>query len=340
MTFKVVMTARVLNRQDIQQYEGSLGVLFQSTPCVTEEEIITAASDADAVITLMQPYSRRVIEQLEKCRLIVNAGTGFDSVDLMAATEHGVCVAYPGDYSRIEVAEHVIALMLALARKINRLDRAVRAGKWGSFEKRGIRNEILPPTFRLEGKTLGLVGLGRIGSTVAQKVTGFGLNLIGYDPIQSPEVFRQLNVTPVAFATLLSESDFISIQASYSPDAKYMFGAPQFRMMKPTSYLINVARGTFINQTALVEALINGSIAGVGLDVVEEEPAGIGADHPLLRMENVIVTAHSAYYSEESSALYKLRIYEAVRNVVRGEWPEWLVNPAVKDIFSRKWQST
>ena len=132
----------------------------------------------------MQPYSRRVIENLQNCKLIFNAGTGFSTIDLKAATEFGICVTYPGDYCTEEVSEHAMALLLACARKIIRIDRAVKEGKWGSFEKREIRGKILPPIFRIKGQTLGIIGLGRSGRATVPKAKGFGMKVIAFDPIQ------------------------------------------------------------------------------------------------------------------------------------------------------------
>jgi len=335
MSFKVVMTARVLPRRDIEAYQENLGVDFQTVPCQTEDEIMAAAQDADAVITLMQPFSRRVIENLENCKLIFNAGTGFDTIDVQAATEHGICVAFPGDYCVEEVSDHAMALLLACARKITRLDRAVRAGKWSAFEKREIRGKILPPMFQLRGQTLGLIGFGKIGRTIADKAKGFGLRVIAFDPYLPPEVFKQTEVESVTFDHLLETSDFVLIQASFSPQAKHMIGMEQLRKMKPTAYIINAARGSFIDEEALYTALSEGYIAGAALDVVEAEPEGISPEHPLLTLDNVIITAHSAHYSEQSWAKYKQRIYEAVASVVNGRWPDWLINPEVIKVRQR-----
>jgi len=331
--FKVVMTARVLSRRDIEFYQTSLGVDFQSIPCNTEDEIIAAARDADAVITLMQPYSRRVIQGLEKCKLIFNAGTGFDTIDVQAATEKDICVANPGEYCTEEVAEHAIALLLACARKITRLDRAVRAGKWSAFEKREIRGQILPPIFQWKGQTLGLIGLGRIGRAIVPMAKGIGLNVIAFDRTYPRKIFDEVGVAPVTLEYLLEKSDFVIIAASFSAEAKHLMGTEQFQKMKPTAYLINVARGSFVAEKALYTALSEGYIAGAALDVVDAEPECMPPDHPLLTLDNVIVTAHSAYYSEQSAATYKQRIYEAVANVVNGKYPDWLINPEVKENF-------
>ena len=330
MSIKVVMTARVLSKREIEAYRNELGVEFGTIPCKTEDELIEATRDADAIITLMQPFSRRVIEKLDKCRLIFNAGTGFDTINIDAATQHGICISYPGDYCMEEVSDHAMALLMASARKITRLDRAVRENKWNSFEKREFRNVILPQTFPIRGSTLGLIGLGRIGKLVAVKAMGYGLKVLAHDPGITEEVFKEMGVECCELAAMLPRCDFVSIQASFNPASKKLIGMEQFRAMKDTAYLINVGRGDFIDQDALCRALAEQEIAGAALDVVAEEPAGIGADHPLLQFDNVIITAHSAYYSEESSRRYKQRIYDAVTSIAHNSWPEWIINPDFK----------
>jgi D-3-phosphoglycerate dehydrogenase len=344
MSFKVVMTEEIMPPKQTQEVEldhKKMGVDFQTIQCNTEDEIIAAARDADAVITLMQPYSRRVIENLQKCRLIFNAGTGFDSIDLKSATEFGICVTYPGDYCTEEVSEHAMALLLACARKIMQVHRAVKEGKWDSFKKVAIRGEILPPMFRLEGQTLGIIGLGRTGRATVPKAKGFGMKVVAFNPNMPTDVFKEIGIEAVSFDNLLKMSDFVLIQAAMRPGVKHMkhmIGMEQLKLMKPTAYLINTARGSFIDQEALYTALVEGIIAGAGLDVMEEEPGGISADHPLLTLDNVIITAHTSYYSEQSWAMYKQRMCEAVASIMEGRWPDWLINPEVKDNFQRRWK--
>jgi D-3-phosphoglycerate dehydrogenase / 2-oxoglutarate reductase len=329
-TFKVVLTSRVITKKEAESWGNSLGIEFVTVPCTTEDEIIDAARDADAVVTLMQPYTRRVIEALKNCKLIYNAGTGFDTIDIAAATGRGIAVAYPGDYCMEEVAEHAIALLFACARKVNRLDRAIRQDKWVGFEKRELRNNILPPVFRIAGSTMGVVGFGRIGKATARRGKALEMNVIAYDPCVDAATIEDSGARAVSLEELLQVSDFVVLQAASSPQTRHMIGRDQLKMMKKTAYIINTARGSIIDQKELINALAEGLIAGAGLDVVEEEPDGIGADHPLLKFDNVIVTGHSGYYSEESSAKYKRRIYEAVESIIKGKKPEWLINPDVK----------
>lgn len=324
--FKVVLTSRVITKKEAASFGNQLEAEFITIPCTTEDEIIEATKDADAVVTLMQPYTRRVIEKLSNCKLIYNAGTGFDTIDLAAAGEKGICVAYPGDYCMEEVAEHAIGLVFACARKITRLDRAIRQGKWVGFEKRELRNNILPPVFMISGSSMGVVGFGRIGRATAIRGKALGMQVVVYDPHVATEIIEKDGFRKVGLEDLLKDSDFVVLQAAFSEQTRHMIGMDQFRIMKPTAYLINTARGGIIDQEALIEALSQDLIAGAGLDVVEEEPNGIGSDHPLLGLDNVIITGHSAYYSEESSARYKRRIFEAVESIINGTRPEWVIN--------------
>ena len=335
MPFKVVMVAaNPFIPHNMEDYR-KLGADFVTTPCQTEAEIVAAASDADFIITFGKPLTAGVVAQLGRCKMIYNDGTGYDSIDIDAATRYGICVSYPGSYCTEEVAEHTMVLILACARKIVRLDRAVRAGKWHSYEKREIRFQILPPLFPLTGRTLGLIGFGRIARSVVPRAKGFGLKVVAFDPNVPPRTCEELGVEPVSFDCLLANSDFISIHAAFTPAARHLLGAEHFKKMKPTAYLINCARGDFIDEAALVDALARGSIAGAALDVVQGE--NVGSGHPLLKFENVIITPHVAYYSEDSKLKLARRPYDEIARLVNGQWPQWLLNPEVKENFRRRW---
>ena len=335
MAFKVVMVvANPMLPHDEEDYR-KLGAEFITRPCQTEDEIIAATQDADFVITFKLPFTRKVIEKLNRCKLVYNVGTGYETIDLTAATEHGVCVTYPDAYCSEEVAEHTMSLILACARKLFRLDRAVRAGKWDSYEKREIRFKILPPMFPLKGQTLGLIGFGRIARKIVPKAKGFELKVIAFDPYVPSSVFEELGVEPVALDYLLENSDFVSIHAAFTAEAKHMLGMAQFQHMKPTAYLINCARGEFIDEQALYTALNEGYIAGAALDVLQTQ--SVGLDHPLLKLENVIITPHTAYYSEQSLNRMRRRPYEEIARVINGEWPQWLINTEVKENFQSRW---
>ena len=335
MAYKAVMVvANPMIPHDEADYR-KIGVEFIPRPCETEEEIINATREADFIITFKIPFTRKVIEQLEQCQMIYNIGTGYESIDLEAATEHGICVSYPDAYCSEEVAEHGMALVLACARKLLPLDRAVREGKWESYEKREIRLKILPPMFPVQGQTLGLIGFGRIGRKLAPKARGFEMRVIAYDPYVPASVFEECGVEAVELDYLIENSDFVSVHAAFTSDAKHMLGAEQFKKMKPTAYLINCARGEFIDEAALYQALSRREIAGAALDVIQGE--SMPPDHPLLKLHNVIITPHTAYYSEEALGRLRKRPFEEIARMVNGRWPQWLINTEVKEKFERRW---
>ena len=332
MAFKVVRTIEGAHLGKEKYRE--IGVEFIVIPCHTEDEIIAATHNADTVLTFLQPFTRRVISELRNCKLIHNIGTGYEGIDIEAATEYGICVSYPGDYCANEVAEHTMSLILACARKLLRLDRAVREGKWDSVAKVGVR-KVWSPMFALKGQTLGLIGFGRIARQLIPKAKGFELRVIAFDPYVPSNIFRETGVEAVTLEHLLEESDYVSVNAALTQ--KRMLGIEQFRRMKPTAYYINTARAEIADEQVLCTALESGYIAGAALDVVEREDEGVGLGHPLLQFENVILTGHSAFYSEQSILELKQRPYEEIARIIRGEWPLWLLNPEVKENFLKRW---
>jgi len=339
MAFRVVMTAPLAHLEDEEECQ-KIGVELFTIPCQTEDELIAATQDADAVITIPpQPFTRKVISKLNKCRLIHNLSTGYEGIDVQAATDYGICISFPGDYCSEEVAEHTMVLAFACARKLVRLDKAVREGKWDvdidhSLDQPEIR-KIWSPIFQIKGKTLGIIGLGRIGRLIVPKAKGFGLRVIAFDPYLPSNVFKELDVESVTFDKLLSQSDFITVNAALTEENRHLLGIKQFKKMKPTAYFINCSRGEFTDADALYTALTNGYIAGAGLDVVKGE--SLSLDHPLFKLESVIFTAHSAWYSEYSLAEIKRRPYEHLGQIFRGEWPTRLINPEVKEKFLERW---
>jgi len=341
MAFRVVLTARLPFVQDEEECRKIEAELFP-IPCDTEDELIAATQDADAVLTNSpQPFTSKVLSKLNKCKLIHNLGTGYDGIDVQAATDYGICVSFPGDYCVDEVAEHTVALILACARKVVRLDRVIRRMETSiehdSVAQPEIR-KIWPPLFQIKGQTLGLIGFGRIGRLVVSKAKGFGFRVIAFDPYLPSNVFKESGAESVTLDKLLSESDFISVHAALTEENRHLLGIEQFKKMKPTAYLINCARGGIADEEALCTALANGYIAGAGLDVVTGE--SLSLEHRLRKLENVILTGHSAWYSEHSMSELKRRAYEHLGQVFRGEWPTWLLNPEVKEKFLERWRKT
>ncbi|MED4600496.1 C-terminal binding protein [Paenibacillus validus] len=290
--------------------------------CRTEEDLIRVCQDADALINQYAPITRRVIESLQNCKVITRYGVGVNTVDLDAATEKGICVANVPDYCMDEVSDHALALLLSWARKVTAADHHVKNGVWDF--------KLTQPIYRLRERTIGLVGFGRIPQALAEKVKPLHLRVIAYDPFFPADVAKQKGVELVSLDALCEQSDFISVHAPLTADTKGLLGEKQFALMKKDAVVINTSRGPVIDEQALIAALEKGQIAGAALDVVEEEP--IASDNPLLRMEQVILTPHVAWYSEESVAELRAKAAMGVADVlVFGEYPKYLVNHKVKE---------
>ena len=283
----------------------------------SEEEILARAADAGIIFAdAISPVPGSLIRRMPELKLIQSEGVAYDKIDLDAARERGIWVCNVPDYGVDETSNHAIALILALARKLPVIHADVRRGGWGlSCGK---------PMHRFAGSTLGLVGLGRIASAVARKLSAFGLNMIAYDPYVPAQRAAELGVTLVDFDTLVRSSDYITLHCPATEDNHHLFSEAVFARMKPTAYLINAARGSIVDEAALIAALRAGQIAGAGLDVLEREP--IAPDSPLLAMDNVIITSHFGGYSEEAiESLQRKATQEAV-NILAGNAPFHAVN--------------
>ena len=307
--------------------------------CEKEEEVIAKANNADVIIMVpsIPSIPRKIIEALPLCRYILGLVSGYDGLDLEAATEQGILVTNMADLFWEEVSDHTMALILACSRKIVELNQAVKRGEWIRNRKDSrIARVIDPKIDRLHGKTLGLIGFGGIGRTVALKARAFGMKIIANDPYVASGLFTMFNVEAVGLDRLLEESDFVSIHAFLSEENRNLLGLGQFKKMKPTAYIINAARGPIINQEALYTALTEELIAGAALDAIDPEPCA-PENNPLLALENVIVTAHRAGRGKKAFSNVAKIVPKQVFKVARGEWPNNIINPAVKDKYLNKW---
>jgi D-3-phosphoglycerate dehydrogenase len=337
MGFKVVNVFRAPDVDFGEELLNPLGAELINGVWRKEEEIIQQCQDADAVIGVVsvQPFTRRLLAALPRCRVIAGIGIGYDQTDVEAATEMGIAVTNVPDYCLDEVSGLAIAMMLALGHRMLEIDRAVRARRVVFNTDKKALDAIASPMFRMRDQTLGIVGLGKIGTATALKAKGLGMRVIGCDPYVLKPVMESRGVIPVDFDTLLGESDFITVHTPLNAETKEMFGAAQFAKMKPTAYFINTARGGCMDQRALIEALRDKRIAGAGIDVTIEEP--IAADNPLLEMANVILTGHSAWYSVTSERdLYRRPMTQALQ-ALRGEFPAYAVNPEAKGQWLARW---
>jgi D-3-phosphoglycerate dehydrogenase len=288
----------------------------------TPETALEAAREADVVIvqSLRRLLTRPVIKELTKCRCAIRLGIGYDTMDVAAATEQGILVCNVPDYCLDDVADHALALLLGSVRHITRQDRWIRAGRW---DRTGAR-----PARRLKGCTLGLVAFGRIARALAQRVRGFDLTLLAYDPYVESDTASLYGVEKVELDELLRRSDFISVHTPLTDQTHHLLGTREFEQMKEGVFLVNTSRGGIIDERALVQALRSGKVWGVGLDVMEEEP--LPMDSLLREFENVTFTPHVSANSEESvDDLYRTGCRIAI-DVIRGIWPAEVVNPEVE----------
>lgn len=293
--------------------------------CQTEDDVAERCRDADALLVTYAPIGHRALAGLERCQIIVRTGVGYDSVDLMAATARGIMVCNVPEYCVSEVAEHTLALMLAWWRRIGELDAQVREQGWGLPHR---------PVHRLEGKTLGLLGLGRIGQAVALRARGFGLRLLVHDPYIGAEAGRAIGAELVDMEKLLSESDIITLHAPLVDATRGVMCRQAFRQMKPSALLVNTSRGGLVVADDLFEAIREGWIAGAALDVVEKEP--LPSEHPLRTLPRVILTPHVGWYSEEAEPKLRRRAARLVAQALQGERPASLLNPEV--LAASRWQ--
>jgi D-3-phosphoglycerate dehydrogenase len=254
-------------------------------------------------------------------------GIGVDMIDIPAATRHGVVVTNVPDYCLDEVADHTMALLLALARKLLALDQAVRDGR---AVKEGHWNtvKVAGPIYRLSKQTLGIIGLGQIGRRVARRAQAFGMRVIvALDPAIRSEAASKLGITMLSLEEVLSQADYLSVHVPLTEDTRHLLNAYRLALMKPGAVIINTARGAVIEEAALVDALQHGRLAGAGLDVYEREP--ISPDNPLRTMENVVLSSHAAWYSEDALRDLKVKAAQAVADVLQGRVPRAILNPSV-----------
>ena len=298
---------------------GAELVVVEST---NEDEFIAQAKDADAILGRGVRLTPRVIAALEKCKIIAGPAVGFDYVDLPAATQAGIVVTNVPDIFIEEVADHAMMLLLASWRRLIEQDRIVREGRWPEARLE------LSKHARLQGQTLGFISFGNIPRLITRRAKPFGLRIIAYDPYIQEHAMQQYEVESVTdLHELLQRSDFVSMHVPLSPATRGMMSEAQFRAMKPSAIFLNTGRGPTVNERALVQALQEGWIAYAGLDVFEQEP--LSTDSPLVKMPNVIITAHVASASLRMMPEARRRAGREIAAVLQGRRPLSPVNPQV-----------
>jgi D-3-phosphoglycerate dehydrogenase len=283
------------------------------------EEALRHCDDADAILVRWLKMGPDLIQRFRRCKIIVRYGVGYDNVDLAAATEAGIMVGHSPSYCLDEVATHALALLLACVRNVVRIQRRLEQGGWAAN----------PPerSYRMAGRTLGLVGFGNIGQSVARKLGGWRMPLLATDPFVEPEKAAALGVALTDLETLCRESDFISLHAPLLLETRHLIGPCQFEWMKPGVILVNTARGPVLDAEALLAALEAGRVAAAGLDVFEVEPLDVNS--PLRSHPRVVVSDHTAWYSEESVAELQTTVAEEAVRVCTGGLPVSIANPEV-----------
>lgn len=302
-------------------YFGSeSGVAYEYFGDVRAEVRPEQVRDLDAAISLWQPFTRASFEGVDRLTTIARWGVGYDMIDIEACTENNVLVSITRDAVRRPVAEGILAFILALAKGIGVKDRVVRAGGWmeeGAREALGLR-----------GKILGSIGIGNIGAELFRLVRPLGFaRLLAHDPFVDSQKVASLGVELVELETVFAEADFVCVNCPLVPETRHLVNEPRLRLMKPSAYLINTARGPIIDESALICALDKGWIAGAALDVFEEEP--LPRDSPLLGLDNVLLSPHAMAWTDELYEAQGREVCENVLTVLRGEIPRHVVNREV-----------
>ncbi|NOD84291.1 C-terminal binding protein [Ruegeria sp. HKCCD6119] len=287
-----------------------------------QEDLFDVAPHCAAMMNQYARIGKETITRMRNCEVIARYGVGVDIVDVGTATEKGILVTNVQNYCTEEVADHAIALWLTLARKLPDYDRATHAGVW--------QWQSGQPVYRLRGRTMGVVSLGKIGQAIVARAQSFGVRVIAYDPYLPREVAAKLGVELVSKPELLARSDYILMQAPMTPNTHHFLSDAEFSVMKPGAILVNTGRGPTVDNKALFRALTEGHLAAAGLDDPEEEPAKRANwtpdDNPLFTLPNVLVTPHAAYYSEESIHAARVTAATQVAKVLTGQNPDYTVN--------------
>jgi D-3-phosphoglycerate dehydrogenase len=271
------------------------------------DQLVKEIKDCVAVVAGSEPYTRKVLEQMPKLRVITRTGVGFDAIDLKACDEMSIVVATTPGVNHHAVAEHAMAMLMAIGRGFPFRDLEVRRGEWKRVQ-----------TPRIMGSTIGIVGLGRIGQAVATRAVGLGMKVLVCEPFPNPEFVKQWGLELTSLDDLLKRSDYVTLHNPSTAETKHMMNAERFAMMKPGSVIINTARGALIDEKALYDALRSGHLRGAGMDVFEIEP--LPKSSPLLEFENVIFCGHLAGLDVESQHDTLTMCADTVIKLKNGGW--------------------
>ncbi len=296
-----------------------LGIEFTASHCNDEKEVTAVAESADAVISEYAPLSEKVIRSLRRCKVISMNAAGFDNIDVDAATDAGILLVNCPDYCFEEVADHTMAMILSCARGIFQYDRRIRDRIW-DFKSAG-------PRERVRDSVLGLLGFGRVAQAVAARAKAFGMKVLAFDPFIKDDVLKSKGVHPATMREIFSAADYLSVHVPLSKDTQKLVTAEELSLMKASAFVLNLSRGSVVDEKALYEAVKTGIVRGAALDVLEKEPPEF--DNPLLSLDNVLITPHAAFYSEDAMVEVRTRSAQEVVKVLKGELPNYIVNKKV-----------
>jgi len=287
----------------------------------TEDKILKRGRDASIYLAYKQTVTRRIMEGLPNLELVMSSGNGYEHIDVEAATELGIPVTHVPTYNVVDVAEHSLSLILAMAVQLPELIQCVKSGGWECGARVGIRH-------RFPGQVLGLVGFGRIGRKVAELGHSLNFQIVAYDPYVEAKVMENWGVESCSLEDLLQGSDIISLHSLVTRETRHLIGKRELELMKPAAALVNTSRGALVDESALVEALEKGELSRAALDVLEKEPPD--PSNPLLKMNNVLVTGHGAGTSKEGIEAWQQGWKDVVEAWMEGLFPPNVVNPEVE----------
>lgn len=316
----ILLDSQVINGYDYsleQKIIEDAGFIFVKESCKNEDEVIEKCLDADAILNITIKMTEKSISKLTNCKAMVRYGIGVDEFDIAAATKMGIKVCNVSTYCIPEVALHATSMLLASMRQLKHFDQAVGKGIWNQ--------QLGRPMRRPSAQTVGLVGFGNIARTVASNLKGIGFQLIGYDPYVPEEVFAECGVTKVTLEELYEKADALSLHLPQTDETFHMFNKDSFAKLKDGVVIVNASRGGLIKEMDLIEALDTGKVGAVGLDVMETEPMK-DTDNPLVHMEQVILSPHIAYRSQEANQELFCQVAETAVSILRGETPPNVLN--------------
>ena len=317
-----ILIVQPIHERGVRVFDERFDVRVASDPSVAT--VLKEIRGVAGVVVRTAPFPGEIIEAADALKVIGRHGVGVDNIDVKAATEKGIVVVYTPNANATSVAEHTITAIGALAKRAASYDRATREGRWE------IRNSY--KAVDLDGKILGLVGIGRIGSMVARRAAAaYNMKVIAFDPYIRPETADRLGVSILArMDDVFRQADVVSLHTPLTPETRGLVNEAKFRLMKPTSFLINFSRGEVVDEKALCMALRSGVIAAAAIDVYDPEPPL--RDNPLFALENILLSPHSAALTEECVIRMATGAAEGIVDVLSGKKPQYIVNP---DVYHR-----